>query len=101
MRARWAGRKSFFVNGLGFEGWMERLAQAAGYKGPCVVATQGIVPLASGDGGHQGHDHDEHEHDHSHAHGPQDPHAWQSVPNARRYVQNIADGLCEIGRAHV
>ena len=31
---------------------------------------------------------------HDHAHGGQDPHAWQSVPNAMRYVRNIADGLC-------
>ena len=33
------------VNGLGFEGWIDRLIKAAGYRGPVVVASDGIVPL--------------------------------------------------------
>lgn len=78
--ARALGRAELvFVNGLGFEGWIDRLVQAAGYKGALVVATQGIEPIASEEGGEG---------------GGQDPHAWQSVPNAMRYVRNIADGLC-------
>ena len=32
------------VNGLGLEGWMDRLIQTSGYKGPVVVASQGIKP---------------------------------------------------------
>ena len=32
------------VNGLGMEGWMERLIKTSGYKGPVVVATKGIKP---------------------------------------------------------
>ncbi len=32
------------VNGLGLEGWMDRLIQASGYHGPVVVASQGIAP---------------------------------------------------------
>ncbi|MDO5086753.1 MAG: metal ABC transporter substrate-binding protein [Comamonadaceae bacterium] len=81
-----------FVNGLGFEGWIDRLVQAAGYRGPRVVASQGVKTLAA-DGVHA-HGHHGHAHDQGHDHGPADPHAWQSVPNARRYVHNIADGLC-------
>ena len=30
---------------------------------------------------------------------PLDPHAWQSVPNMKRYVANIADALCEVAPA--
>ncbi|MFI0396274.1 metal ABC transporter substrate-binding protein [Paracoccus jiaweipingae] len=55
---------------------------------------------------HDDHDHDEHakdDHDHDdhaaddghHHHGAYDPHAWQSVANARVYVANIARGLTE------
>ena len=36
--------KAFFVNGLGFEGWMQRLVQSSGYAGQVVVATTGIAP---------------------------------------------------------
>src|SRR3954464_87645 len=32
----------FFVNGLGFEGWMERLVQSTGYSGPLVVTSDGV-----------------------------------------------------------
>lgn len=100
------------VNGLGFEGWIERLVRASGYRGALVVASRGItargeeafapVPgaaslasaggvAASGAAGlakvaaapapGRGH-----------AHGP-DPHAWQDLGLARRYVQNLADAL--------
>ena len=29
-----------FVNGLGFEGWINRLVKASGYKGKVIVATK-------------------------------------------------------------
>ena len=80
--ARQVGQAQLVVsNGLGFEGWMPRLLQSTGYKGPQVVATQGIKPIKG-------------DKDHGHDHGHADPHAWQSVPNAIIYVKNIADGLC-------
>lgn len=72
-----------FANGLGFEGWMQRLLKTAGYKGQPVVMSQGIKPLQT--------EEDDHGH---HAHGEADPHAWQSVPNVITYVANIAKGLC-------
>jgi len=75
-----ADAKLVFVNGLGFEGWLERLVKASGTKAPIVVATQGIKPLERAGG----HDHD---------HGRADPHAWQSVANAKIYVANIRDAL--------
>ena len=72
-----------FSNGLGFEGWMSRLIQSAGYKGRHVVVSEGIKPIKEA-----------HDHGHGHGHGGVDPHAWQSVPNAIVYVANIAKGLC-------
>ena len=89
-----------FLNGLEFEGWLERLAEAASFGGAMVVATKGVVPIAFDD--HDDHDdHDEHdEHadhdDHAgHDHGAFDPHAWQSLENAVIYANNIAAGLAQ------
>lgn len=63
------------VNGLGFEGWLDRVIQAAGYRGPVVVATAGIVPRPGG--------------------RHPDPHAWQSLVHAQRYVENIRAALVQ------
>jgi zinc/manganese transport system substrate-binding protein len=73
-----AAARIVFVNGLGFEGWLDRLIQAAGAKAPVVVASNGIRPL---------------ERAADHGHGHIDPHAWQSVANVKVYVANIRDGL--------
>ena len=58
-----------FVNGLGFEGWLERLVEASGYKGKVVTVTEGItgLPLAEGV-----------------IIMRVDPHAWQNLANAKR-----------------
>jgi len=77
------------VNGLGFEGWMERLIKASGSKAPLVVASKNVKTIA---GSHDHDDHDDDDHDHGegdHA----DPHAWQNVANVKLYVANIRDGL--------
>jgi zinc/manganese transport system substrate-binding protein len=66
-----------FVNGLGFEGWMERLIKASGTNARVVVASKGIAPRRVAESGH----------------GGIDPHAWQSVANAKIYVGNIRDAL--------
>lgn len=56
-----------------------------------------------GHAGHEGHEghvgHAEHEGHAGHDHGPLDPHAWQSIPNARVYVANIAAGFCRVDPA--
>lgn len=63
-----------FINGLEFEGWLERLAEAAAFDGALVVTTQGLEPIAFDEHGdhddHAGHDdHDDHAgHDHGHEH---------------------------------
>lgn len=60
----------FFVNGLGFEGWMERLEKASGFTGALVVTSGGVMPIVMR-GGHEHHgadDADDHAHD-EHAKG--------------------------------
>lgn len=63
-----AGAQVLISNGLGFEGWIDRLADAASFKGTRIVASKDAAA------------------------GP-DPHCWQDVSCARRYVANIATGL--------
>jgi zinc/manganese transport system substrate-binding protein len=61
------------INGLGLEGWLPRLVQSAGSKATVVTASQGVAPRKLG--------------------SDADPHAWQSVANAKIYVANIRDAL--------
>ncbi|MCX7377404.1 MAG: zinc ABC transporter substrate-binding protein [Alphaproteobacteria bacterium] len=75
------------VNGLGLEGWAERIAKAAGFKGTAIVASKGVAALKAGHKPGAGHSHA------GHNHGAHDPHAWQDIANARRYVENIRAGL--------
>jgi zinc/manganese transport system substrate-binding protein len=65
------------VNGLGLEGWIDRLIKASGAKAPVVVATKGIKP----------------QHMREEGRVELDPHAWQSIADAKIYVANIRDGL--------
>ncbi|PPR63339.1 MAG: putative periplasmic iron-binding protein [Alphaproteobacteria bacterium MarineAlpha3_Bin7] len=102
-----AQTKVLFINGLEFEGWIERLVESSGFKGRMITATAGVEALKIEEEGHdddhdkhgkKGHhdDHDKHGkrdgHEHHH-HGEYDPHAWHSLANARIYVRNIVDGL--------
>lgn len=67
--------KLVIKNGLGFEGWLDRLIQASGFHGQVVVVSKGIRPIV---------------------HGKRrfaDPHAWHSLENAQIYVDNIVEGL--------
>jgi zinc/manganese transport system substrate-binding protein len=72
-----AAARLILVNGLGLEGWIDRLIKASGTKAPVIVATKGIrSQQMSGEG-----------------HIELDPHAWQSIVNAKIYAANIRDGL--------
>jgi zinc/manganese transport system substrate-binding protein len=75
-----------FVNGLGLEGWMTRLVTASGAKAPTIVVTKGIAPRRMEDEDKPGRT-------------VIDPHAWQSVADAKIYVANIRDGLAAIDPA--
>lgn len=69
------------VNGLGFEGWIDRLVQVSGYRGPVVVASEGIAALT--------------------VEGDQpDPHAWQDLASGRLDVANIVRALAAADPAH-
>jgi len=74
-----AEAKVVITNGLGFEGWMSRLIRASGSKVQPIAATKGVKARRAAEAGH--------------GHGEADPHAWQSVANAKLYVANIRDAL--------
>jgi len=89
------------INGLGFEGWVNRLIASSGYKGPVLIASQGVATLTEhADHGHQNNsDHDAQKDNARKAdsrHDDQDPHAWQSLKNAKIYVENIRVGLVKL-----
>jgi zinc/manganese transport system substrate-binding protein len=87
---KFSDAKLVVINGLGLEGWADRLAKAAGYRGARLVASKGVKALA----GH------EHGHDGEGGHGRYDPHAWQDVGNVKIYVTNIRDALIGIDPAN-
>lgn len=69
--------KLVIINGLGLEGWIKRLIEASGTQGKVITATEGITPRKMEENGKTG----------------LDPHAWQSIANAKIYCANIRDGL--------
>ncbi|WP_018904981.1 metal ABC transporter substrate-binding protein [Variovorax paradoxus] len=83
---RLANAELVVVNGLAFEGWMDRLVRSSGYRGPVVVASDGVPVRRMG--------------------RAPDPHAWQDLANAQRYAANLRDAMArarpafaaEIGR---
>jgi zinc/manganese transport system substrate-binding protein len=74
-----ADARLVIINGLGLEGWLPRLVQSSGSKAAIVTATNGIAPRKLG--------------------SDADPHAWQSVVNAKIYVANIRDALIAADQA--
>ena len=81
------------VNGLGFEGWIDRLITNAKAETKVVTASDGIpILLETIEDGHNA----EHSLHHPHAHsGEHDPHAWQNLANARVYAKNITAAFKE------
>ena len=79
-----AAANILFTNGLGFEGWMDRLEKSSGFKGKVVVASTGVKPrtIVEKEGGKK--------------ETITDPHAWQSLANGKLYVANIRDGLIAV-----
>ncbi|MFL4996957.1 MAG: metal ABC transporter substrate-binding protein [Microvirga sp.] len=86
--------KIVFTNGLKFEGWIDRLVKSSGTGAETIEAAKGVKPLKG--------EEEDHRHGHDHGHGGSDPHAWQSIGNAKIYVANIRDALIaadEAGKA--
>lgn len=73
------------INGLGFEGWIERLISNSGYQGHVLTASEGIPHVLS-----------------LMEDGVQipDPHAWQDLNNGLVYVRNITEGLIRVDPDH-
>jgi zinc/manganese transport system substrate-binding protein len=71
-----ADARLLIINGLGLEGWLPRLLQSSGSRATVVTASNGISPLKLG--------------------SETDPHAWQSIANAKTYVSNIRDALVQV-----
>jgi zinc/manganese transport system substrate-binding protein len=67
------------VNGFGFEGWISRLVTSSGYRGKVVIASNGIKTLERAPSEDKEAEHHDHE-------GAVDPHAWQDLSNALKYV---------------
>ena len=83
------------LNGLGFDGWMDRLMRSAGFRGPVATATEGIAPRRMAAHAHN-HSHGGAERRQAHSVGPRsvpDPHAWQDLRLGQAYLRNIAAAL--------
>jgi zinc/manganese transport system substrate-binding protein len=84
--ARLVAARAIVRNGLGLEGWIDRLIGASGTAAAQIVASNGVAArelTERPDGGRL----------------VPDPHAWQSVANAKIYVANIHDGLSRVDPA--
>ena len=90
-----AGADVILVNGLQFEGFLTRLIEASGTSAPVMELTQGAEIIRDPAGGHY-HYYDGKAVFHEAAF---DPHAWQSVANAKVYVTNIAAAFCDADSA--
>ena len=69
-----------FVNGLGLEGWLDRLIAASGTKNRPIVASNGITVLKTDEDGRS----------------VIDPHAWNAAANGIVYIRNIATALAAV-----
>jgi zinc/manganese transport system substrate-binding protein len=66
------------VNGLGFEGWLDKFIIASDFKGTLITATNNLIAR----------------HQHTQEHNNTiDPHAWHSIPHVIGYVTNIEKAL--------
>ena len=78
------GARVLVENGLGLEGWMDRLRSVSGFAGVRVVAAEAVRPRHFVEDGAT----------------MIDPHAWQDPRNGVRYVRAIAAGLAKADPAH-
>ena len=75
-----AGASLVVRNGLGFDDWLQRLSDSAGYVGPMLIASDRVHPRE--------------------LEGAADPHAWQDLRNGIFYVRNIEQALAAADPAH-
>lgn len=84
-----------FINGMGLEGWMTRLIENSGFKGPVIECAKNIKPRFI----------DAHEHTGVPCKSCQankakghyaDPHGWNSIPNGLTYIDCITKALVDL-----
>src|SRR6478735_10781781 len=66
--------KVLVTNGLGLEGWLDRMSAASVFKGTVIVAAQAVTPRTMSEAGGA---------------VATDPHAWQDPRNGVLYAQSI------------
>lgn len=71
------------INGLTFEGWLEKLIRSSGTAAMKAQITEGITPISN-----------------PHFLNSTDPHAWMDAENGKIYARNIAAALSKIDPAH-
>lgn len=82
------------INGLQFEGFINRLVAASESKAPVIEASKGADIIQDPAGGHY---HFNNGKAVFHA-APFDPHAWQSVANVKVYVNTITAAFCAVDK---
>jgi zinc/manganese transport system substrate-binding protein len=89
------------VNGLHVEGFLQRLVEASATKATVVELTKGVETLATTEEEHEQEGEEAHEAEAQEGqdHGAIDPHAFQSIANAKIYVKNIAGAFCSADSA--
>ena len=115
--------KLFFINGLGFEGWLTRAIEATQYEGVVVDLSEGISVINNNHQLHDSHDNEstpvvsdtnkhEHEHNHNHDHDAHaasdehlhhhdiDPHVWQNPNNIVIWSHHIEKYLSKAAPEH-
>jgi len=83
------------INGLHFEDFIKRLIAASETSAPVTETTKDAHIIRDPAGGHY-HFYEGKAVFHA---APFDPHAWQSIANAKIYVKNIADAFCAADRS--
>ena len=86
------------VNGLHFEGFLQRLVDTSGSRAVVAELTRGVETIGMREEhAHEAEEegHEDHAGEHAHEHGDIDPHAFQSVANAKVYVSNIVEAFCK------
>ena len=72
-----------FVNGFGFETFIEKILENAGTETPIITVSDGIIPRTLAEA-------EEHDHD-----SEIDPHVWLNPANIHIWVENIETALTE------
>lgn len=97
-------RSALYIKiGMGFDLWAEKLVETAGKNVTVIDASQGVIPIISGEDHYEDYKSQaEHEEDESdtgyeaeHHHEFGNPHYWGDPENVKIMAGNILEGLCK------